>query len=118
MTGAHLDGNNAHLAPHIAETSLTCIEAHTPPPDCDLGVAEAREAWPGKGIHLNFPSSVHLSGAQAVLARAREMLSEMGDGAGFCMGLTEDIPTNDYLPAIAGVVRDGGKTRLTGSTHE
>ncbi|KKK93343.1 hypothetical protein LCGC14_2693840, partial [marine sediment metagenome] len=27
----------------------------------------------------------------------------------FCVGLTEDIPTNDYLPALAEFVRSAGR---------
>ena len=112
ITGAHLDGNNRALAPLIAATSLDVIEAHTPPPDCDLGVAEARAAWPGKAIHLNFPSSVHLQGREAVIGRMEEILAAAAPGNAFVVGLTEDTPTNEHLLPLARFVRDHGATPL------
>jgi len=112
LTGAHLDGNNAALAPLVAQTGLDVIEAHTPPPDCDLSVADARKAWPDKAIHLNFPSSLHHRPRQAILDAARDILAEAAPGAGFVFGLTEDIPTNEHLPALARLVRDVGATPM------
>ena len=112
LTGAHMDGNNRMLAPLIAGTSLDVIEAHTPPPDCDLSLADARSAWPGKAIHLNFPSSLHLRGQAEVLDSARDILAEAAPGEGFVFGLTEDIPTNEYLPALARFVAANGATPL------
>ena len=56
LAGAHMDGNNALAAHLIARTGLDFIESFTPPPDCDFPLAAARQAWPGKGIIINFPS--------------------------------------------------------------
>jgi len=112
LTGAHLDGNCRAMAPLIAATSLDCVEAFTPPPDCDLPVADARRAWGGKGLFLNFPSSVHLAGRDAVLDRARRILTEAAPGDGLIVGCTEDIPTNDHLAPLARLVRDEGKLPL------
>ncbi|HUU20953.1 MAG TPA: hypothetical protein VM389_00325 [Phycisphaerae bacterium] len=112
LTGAHLDSNCRAMAPLIAATSLDCIEAFTPPPDCDLPVADARRAWAGKGLFLNFPSSVHLSGREAVLARCRQILSESAPGEALIVGVTEDTPTNEYLAPLARLVRDEGRLPL------
>ncbi len=90
--GAHLDGNNKKLAPLIARTSLDFIESFTPPPDCDLSVAEARQIWQGKSLLVHFPSSVHLFGAAAIEAHVEEILKQAGTGERFAIGVSEDVP--------------------------
>ena len=112
LTGAHLDANNRALAPLVAPTSLDFIESFTPPPDCDLSVKEARQAWPGKGIVCNFPSSVHHGGPETVQALARQLLSEAAPGNGFAMGVLENIPRNDTMVPLARAIWDHGKTPL------
>lgn len=117
LAAAHLDGNNRAMAGLIGRTSLDVIEAFTPPPDCDLALGEARRLWPDKAIHLNFPSSLHLRGLGAVVDAARGLLAEAVPGDRFVMGLTEDTPTNEYFVPLARVVRDEGKTPLTGAAR-
>lgn len=91
--GAHLDGNNRLIAEDVAGAPLDFIESFTPPPDCDLPLAEARRRWPGKTLIVNFPSSLHLGGAEAVRRHARELLAGgAGDGRWFIMGVIEDVP--------------------------
>jgi hypothetical protein len=109
LAGAHLDGNNRLLAPLVAGTSLDFIESFTPPPDCDLGIREARAVWPGKALYCNFPSSVHLSGTESVRARARALITEAAPGAGFILGVLEDVPPTDTLLPLAEAVRDFGR---------
>jgi hypothetical protein len=108
LAGAHLDGDNRVLAPLIAQTSLDFIESFTPPPDCDLSIAEARQAWPGKALYCNFPSSVHLDGAAAVRAIARALMAEAAPGAGFILGVLEDVPRLDTILVLAQSVWDFG----------
>ena len=114
LAGAHLDGDNRVLAPLVARTSLDFIESFTPPPDCDLSIREARLLWPGKALYCNFPSSVHLGGADAVRARARELLHEAAPGAGFLLGVLEDVPHNDTLLPLAQIVCGLGLTPIAG----
>ncbi|MHB9131761.1 MAG: uroporphyrinogen decarboxylase family protein [Armatimonadota bacterium] len=91
--GAHLDGNNLLLADEVAQTSLDFIESFTPPPDCNLPLTEARHKWPEKTLLVNFPSSLHHGGPDAVRHDARELLREgVGDGRHFVMGVIEDVP--------------------------
>ena len=91
--GAHLDGNNRLIAGDVAGTPLDFIESLTPPPDCDLPLAGARDAWPEKTQMVNFPSSLHLQGPAAVRAHARRLLEEgAGDGRRFMVGVIEDVP--------------------------
>jgi hypothetical protein len=90
--GAHLDGENRLLAPFIKLTSLDFIESFTPPPDCNYSITEALQAWPDKTLILNFPSSIHLKGADAVLKRGKEILTECKQSNRVIMGISEDMP--------------------------
>ncbi|MEI6150697.1 MAG: uroporphyrinogen decarboxylase family protein, partial [bacterium] len=91
--GAHLDGNNHLIVNEVAGTALDFIESFTPPPDCDLPLADARRAWPGKTFMINFPSSLHLQGAESIREHARRLLEEgAGDGRRIVVGVIEDVP--------------------------
>jgi uroporphyrinogen-III decarboxylase len=91
--GAHLDGNNRLIVNEVAGTALDFIESFTPPPDCDLPLANARRAWPEKTIMCNLPSALHHQGAEAVPGHARAMLTEgVGDGRRFIVSVSEDLP--------------------------
>lgn len=93
LAGAHLDGNNRLIVNEVAGTALDYIESFTPPPDCDLPLAEARRAWPEKTLMVNFPSSLHRHGPVAIRAHARRVLEEgVGDGRRFMVGVIEDVP--------------------------
>lgn len=91
--GAHLDGNNRLLAADVAGTGLDFIESFTPPPDCDLPLADARHAWPEKTILCNLPSALHHHGAAAVRGHAHALLKEgVGNGRRFLVSVSEDLP--------------------------
>ncbi len=90
--GAHLDGNNRDFASLIASTSLDFIESFTPPPDCDLTIADARKSWPDKTLLVHFPSSVHLSGVGAIEAQLKEILKHAHPGNRIVVGVSEDVP--------------------------
>lgn len=101
LAGAHLDGNNRLIVNEVAGTGLDFVESFTPPPDCDLPLAEARRAWPEKTLMVNFPSSLHLQGPVAIRAHARRLLEEnAGDGRRFMVGVIEDVP-NRGLETLA-----------------
>jgi len=105
--GVHLDADNSLLLDIVAESPLDFIEAFTPPPDCDTSVAEARRAWPGRALWINFPSSVHLREAEVVRDTTRRLIQEAGDRSGFLIGITEDVPWEALprsLPAILDVI--------------
>jgi hypothetical protein len=108
--GSHLDGNNKKLAPVIAQTDLDFIEAFTPPPDCDLPLREARKIWNNKSILVNFPSSVHLYGISGIEQHCREILEQAAPGAGFSIGVTEDVPergVHTLIPLFSFLRRHG-----------
>jgi hypothetical protein len=91
--GAHLDGNNRLIVNEVAGTALDFIESFTPPPDCDLSLADARRAWPEKTIMVHLPSSLHLQGPTAIRTHARRLLEEgVGDGRRLLVSVSEDLP--------------------------
>lgn len=92
LVGCHFDANCKLIAKAIAATALDYIEAFTPAPDTDMTLAEARRAWPGKVLWLNFPSSVHLRPDAEVEKTAFNLLEEAARPDGLIMGITEDIP--------------------------
>ncbi len=97
LVGCHFDANTAILADAIAETSLDYIEAWTPPPDCDLSIADARAKWPNKALWINYPSSLFLASDEAMEQATIEMLREAAPGNGFLIGITEDMPPDRWI---------------------
>lgn len=112
LAGAHLDSNNRGLAPLVAQTRVDFIESFTPPPDCDMSISEAREAWPGKTLYCNFPSSVHHGGPSVVRAKVQELMAEAAPGSGFLLGVLENVPRNDTLVPLSKAIWDFGKTPI------
>jgi hypothetical protein len=99
----------------VAGSALDYIEAFTPAPDTDLSLAEARAAWPDKVLWINFPSSAHLAPLPAIEEKTRQLLREAGDGRGFLMGITEDVPEERWrgnFLAISRVLNEEGRLPL------
>ena len=90
-----MDANMALLKDLIASSQFDIMEAFTPPPDCDLSVADARFAWPNMVLSLNFPASVHLAPSKRIREVTRQIIRESAPGQGFLISLTEDFP--EYL---------------------
>ena len=112
LAGAHLDSNNRALAPLVAQTPIDFVESFTPPPDCDLTISEARALWPGKALYCNFPSSVHHGGPEVVRRHAQALLAEAAPGAGFLLGVLEDVPRQDTLVPLAEAIWEFGRTPI------
>jgi hypothetical protein len=105
-TGLHLDGNNRLLAGPVAELPIPIIESFTPPPDCDLSIAEALRLWPDKCLLVNFPSSLHLAGQADFERAAAGLMAEAAGSGRTAVGVLEDLPRNDYLPLLARLVKE------------
>ena len=105
LMGVHLDANNRLFAPIVARTKMDYVEAFTPPPDCDFSVAEARAAWPGKVLWINFPSSVHLQPPEQVEAMTRRLLDEARPGDRFLVSITEDVPEDKWQQSYQAINR-------------
>ena len=116
LAAAHMDADNAAWKDIIGQSRLDMVEAFTPPPDCDLSVADARAAWPEKIIGINFPSSLHLAPPERIREEVRKILVESGDGRGIIMGITEDVPEDRWeisLNAMADALNDLGRLPLS-----
>jgi hypothetical protein len=98
--GVHMDADNKAFAPAVARSKIDVIEAFTPPPDCDMSVAEARAAWPDKTLWVNFPSSVHLARPERIRLATEEILDQADGMRRFLIGITEDIPQDVVLESL------------------
>jgi hypothetical protein len=96
LVGCHFDDDCKSLAVAIAETDLDYIEAFTPSPDTNMTLGEARSAWPGKVLWVNFPSSQHLRPDAEVEQVVMGLLDELGSCRGLLMAVTEDVPANRW----------------------
>lgn len=118
LMGVHLDANNWPFASAVARSSIDYVEAFTPPPTCDMSVADARRVWPDKVLWINFPSTVHIQGPDVVARVTREILAEASPGDGFLIGITEDMPPElwqDNCLAIARTVDKWGRYPIVGA---
>jgi hypothetical protein len=92
LLGCHLDANNRIWKEAVAASAIDVVEAFTPAPDTDMSVADARAAWPGKVLWINFPSSLHLASSKRIREATRQMMAEAAPGDRFIVGITENIP--------------------------
>ncbi len=90
LIGTHLDADNTPIMDSVAQTNLDYIEAYDP--GMSPSVSEARTAWPGKVLWINYPSAWHLRPRQGVYDGAIQLIREAAPGDGFIIGITEDAP--------------------------
>jgi hypothetical protein len=81
------------------------IEAFNPSPDGDVSVAEARAAWPGKALSINFPSSVHLARTARIRSMTIDLLRGAAPGMGFVIGITENVPSDVMIESFATIAQ-------------
>jgi len=116
LLGVHFDADNKLWKDIIGASKVDLVEAFTPPPDCDLPLDEAREAWPDKLISINFPSSIHLAPREKITEAALDLLRQAGDGRAIHFGITEDVPEDRWpesLDAIADALNEYGRLPLS-----
>ena len=101
----HMDGRLRSLMQPIAEATFDIVEAFTPSPVGDVSVQEARAAWPGKALWLNFTSSMHLAADQVIEAHTRQLIEEAGSKRGFAIGITEDVPLEHVARSLRAIAR-------------
>ena len=112
LLGCHLDANNSLWAKEVGAAPLDWIEAFTPVPDTDMTMAEARAAWPGKTMFINYPSSVHLDTPDEIAAATRQILKESAPGDRLIIGITENVPEHRWresFTAILNTCKEYGK---------
>jgi hypothetical protein len=96
LVGCHLDANNKLWAEEVGASDLDWIEAFSPAPDTDMTVADARVAWPGKTLFVNFPSGLHLESSEVIAQHTRQILKDAAPGDRFIVGITENVPENRW----------------------
>jgi hypothetical protein len=92
LYGVHMDGRLGSLKEAIGSSALDFVEGFTPPPLGDLGLEEARAAWPDKAIWLNIPGNLFLRDDREVIHALRDLLRRGMAAAGFLLTLTEEFP--------------------------
>ena len=102
---AHYDGSLRPLAQLLIDAPIDVVEAFTPPPMGDLGVAEAKTLWPNKVIWSNFPGSLFLEDEAAIAAYTRGLLEEAAGGR-FVLGITEDIPEDRWVAGLRTIAHE------------
>lgn len=111
LAGSHMDAMLKPILKSLGDCKLDLIEAFTPTPDCDTSTREAREAWPGKVIWMNFPSSVHLARPEVIREETLKILREAAPGDRFIVGVTENVPEHAWrtsMSTISQVLRESG----------
>jgi hypothetical protein len=105
VVGVHFDARMWPLAQAVAGSKLDFIEAFTPLPTGDMSVADARAAWPGKALWINFPSTLHLEPPHVVEQATVEMLRQAAPGDRFLIGITETVPVDRWQANYAAITR-------------
>jgi hypothetical protein len=90
--GVHMDGRLRSLKEMIGSTAMDFVEGFTPPPLGDLGLEEARAAWPDKAIWLNIPGNLFLGDDREVIRAVLDLLQRGMAAGGFLLTLTEEFP--------------------------
>jgi hypothetical protein len=91
LTFSHYDGHNLPLKDCIAGVDIDIIEAFTPPPMCDMTIAEARAAWPDKVLSINFPGTLFNEPSDVIEKYTCEYMEQGGNEGKFIIGCTEEF---------------------------
>jgi hypothetical protein len=102
---SHYDGSIRPLLQHVARTDLPVIEAFTPPPMGDVGVAEAQAAWPDKVVWVNFPGSLFVEPAEVIEAYTAALMEEAAPNGRLVIGCTEDFPLDLFEKTFSAIGR-------------
>ena len=111
-TVVHADGDLKPLWQALAESRICGLDSFSPSPDNDTSVAQAASLWPDKHLAVNFPSSVHIAGPDAVYETACRILEEAGHTGRIWFQISENVPIGVWrtsYPQIARAIADFGK---------
>ena len=89
----HYDGQLKLISEDIAALDFDGIDSFTEPPEGDMSVIEARNAWPDKFIWQN----INLSRYEMPQERLKENLFRTINAAGHkrhCLMISEEVPQN------------------------
>ena len=101
----HMDGDLKPLAAAIADSRVRGIDSFSPPPDNDTPVDEALERWPEMRLLVNYPSSVHLRGPDAIYERAMSILEEGGRQGRLQIQISENVPPGMWRKSYPPIIR-------------
>ena len=107
----HYDGKLRIIADDIHHLPFDGLDSLTPPPEGDLGIAEARTLWPDKFFWLH-PSLGWFSLAHDQLAQRIEQMARQAGPSRYCLMLSEEIPP-DWSQTIPTVLRTLEHVQLT-----
>lgn len=108
----HMDGYLKPLWQGIGESGIRGIDSLSPPPDNDTRPADVVRMWPQMRMAVNFPSSVHLAGPQAVYDCARDILQQAGHTGRLWIQISENVPPGMWrksFPQIIKAINDFGR---------
>lgn len=103
----HYDGQLRVIADQVAQLDFDGIDSLTPPPEGDMTVAEARQAWPDKMLWCH-PSLGWFREREPTL---RQLIKGMVRAAGprrFCLMISEEIPPDweRTVPLVLTLLRE------------
>jgi hypothetical protein len=101
----HMDGDLKPLWNAVAESPVTVLDSLSPPPDNDTSAGKAAALWPDMRLLVNFPSSVHLAGPEAVYREARRILDEAGHTGRLWIQFSENVPPGVWRQSVPQIVR-------------
>jgi hypothetical protein len=95
IVGTHYDGKLAACQELIAQAPMDLIESLTPPPEGDMTLAQARQAWPNKLFWSNINVSVYQLPPEQIRARILDLVQQAApDGKRLAFEVSEHIPQN------------------------
>lgn len=101
LSFSHFDGINRPITKNIAQTPIDVIEAFTPPPMCDMTVAEACEAWPDKVLSLNVPGTLFTEPYEVIESHIQQYMKDASHRNGFVIGCTEEYDFTKFEHAFS-----------------
>jgi hypothetical protein len=102
---AHFDGHLAALAELVAETPIDVMESFTPPPNGNLALGEAWEAWAPKVLWVNYPPSGHLNEPEQIKQRMVQLVREVPEWRRLAFEISENVP-EDLLATNCAIIQE------------
>jgi uroporphyrinogen-III decarboxylase len=106
----HMDGRLRAIRDLISRIPIDCIESFSfPEIGGDLPFAQAREAWPGKVITPNFPSSLATQSKERIVSFVKGFLEEIKPYRTVMLQVSEDLPPGTWsrvLPILCECVQE------------
>ena len=109
IVGVHYDGRLASCKDLIARAPIDLIESLTTPPEGDMSLAEARQAWPDMLFWSNINVASYTLPPPDLKALVAERVAQGApDGTKLAFEVSEQIPANWYasLPVVLDALRE------------